>query len=118
MSLESSTGIKYSILTELPYFNPIQFTIVDPMHNLFLGTAKHMMKIWMERNLITKDQMRVIQTRVDLIQVPSDIGRIPKKISSSFHCRAMEKLGFTILHVCSSRNSTPTTLYLLAISCA
>ena len=52
MSMESSTGIKYSILTELPYFNPIRFTIVDPMHNLFLGTAKHMMKLWTERDLI------------------------------------------------------------------
>lgn len=83
-SMESRTGIKYSILTELPYFDPIRFTIVDPMHNLFLGTAKHMMKIWTENGLITKDQMKVVQTRVDSIRVPSGIGRVPKKISSSF----------------------------------
>ena len=38
------------MLMELEYFDPIRFTIIDPMHHLFLGTAKYMMKnIWMER---------------------------------------------------------------------
>ena len=83
--LESRTGIRYSVLTELPYFDPIRFTVVDPMHNLFLGTAKRLMKkIWIENDIITKDKMKVIQTRVDSIRVPSDIGRIPRKIASSF----------------------------------
>lgn len=66
-SLESQTGIKYSILMKLPYFNPIQFTIVDPMHNLILGTAKHIMKIWTERDIITKENMKTLQSRVDSI---------------------------------------------------
>ena len=35
-SLETQTGVKNSILMELPYFNPIRFTVIDPMHNLFL----------------------------------------------------------------------------------
>ena len=30
----------YSIMSELEYFNTILHTIIDPMHNLFLGTAK------------------------------------------------------------------------------
>ena len=38
-AIEVETGIKYSVLIELDYFDPIRFTIVDPMHNLFLGTA-------------------------------------------------------------------------------
>ena len=47
--LQTQTGIEYSVLIELPYFDPIRFTIVDPMHNLFLGTAKHVMKnLWLE----------------------------------------------------------------------
>ena len=40
-SIESDHGIRYSVLLELPYFNPIRFAVVDPMHNLFLGTGKH-----------------------------------------------------------------------------
>jgi len=59
--------------------------VVDPMHNLFLGTAKYILSaIWLERNIITKDQLDVIQQRVDNVQVPSDIGRIPYKISLGF----------------------------------
>ena len=73
--LESQSRVRYSILTELPYFDPIRFTVVDPMHNLFLGTAKCVMKkIWIKNDLITKDKMKVIQTQVDSIRAPSDIG--------------------------------------------
>ena len=38
-------GVRYSVLLELPYWDPIKFAVVDPMHNLFLGTGKHMMHI-------------------------------------------------------------------------
>ena len=38
--LETEYGIYYSLLSELEYFNPIVHCIIDPMHNLFLGTAK------------------------------------------------------------------------------
>lgn len=55
------------------------------MHNLFLGTTKRVMKkIWIEKDIISRDNMKVIQTRVDSMRVPSDIGRIPRKIASSF----------------------------------
>ena len=39
-SIEKDYGIRYSALIDLPYFNPITFAVVDPMHNLLLGTAK------------------------------------------------------------------------------
>ena len=39
-SIEKSHGITYSVLLELPYRDPIKFSVVDPMHNLFLGTGK------------------------------------------------------------------------------
>lgn len=58
----SESGIKYSALIELSYFDPIRFVIVDPMHNLFLDTAKRMMKIWTDWDLVTKNSMTVIQT--------------------------------------------------------
>ena len=33
----------------LEYFDCVRFHIVDPMHNLFLGTAKHIMKnVWLD----------------------------------------------------------------------
>ena len=38
--LESEHGCRYSILLELPYFDPVRMLLIDPMHNLFLGTGK------------------------------------------------------------------------------
>ncbi|POV95546.1 hypothetical protein PSTT_16192 [Puccinia striiformis] len=34
-------GVRYSILYELPYFDPLSSAIVKPMHNIFLGLLKH-----------------------------------------------------------------------------
>ena len=59
--------------------------IIDPMHNLYIGTAKHILKdVWIEQGLITDRDMKLIQSRVDSIQVPNYVGRIPLKIASSF----------------------------------
>ena len=85
--------MKYSIITELSYFDPIRFTIIDPMHNLFLGTAKNVMKkIWLQRDIISDAKLNLIQCRIDNMSVPSDLGRIPKKIASNFSGFTAEQL--------------------------
>ena len=53
--LESKYGCRFSVLLQLPYFDPIRMATVDPMHNLFLGTAKHMIRVWKEVGLLTDD---------------------------------------------------------------
>ena len=84
-SLETQHGIYYSILLKLDYFNPIRNCIVDPMHNLFLGTAKRFFKkIWIPHGILKEKQLKEIQARVDSVAVPSTIGRIPKKIATAF----------------------------------
>lgn len=43
----SETGVRWSELLRLPYWNPIEFTVVDSMHNLFLGNMKTLCRdIW------------------------------------------------------------------------
>jgi hypothetical protein len=37
--------VRYSVLLELPYFNAPRMCIIDTMHNLLLGTAKHTVEI-------------------------------------------------------------------------
>ena len=59
-AIEKEYGAKYSIFFELPYYDSIRFAIIDPMHNLFLGTAKHIMTIWKDNNILSKDQFAVI----------------------------------------------------------
>ena len=58
---------------------------MDPMHNLFLGSAKHFLKdIWIDKGIIPESSFDVIQQRVDSIRIPTGMGRIPHKIRSGF----------------------------------
>ena len=54
------------------------------MHNLLLGTGKYLMKLWKERGILTEENFETIQAKVNDMQVPANIGRIPHKISSNF----------------------------------
>ena len=81
---ESKYGVRYSVLLQLPYFDLVRMNIVDPMHNLFLGTAKHQIRVWKDLGILETPTLNVIQNRVDQFQCPSDIGKIPQKIASGF----------------------------------
>ncbi len=76
--LESKYGCRYSVLLKLPYFDPVRMAIIDPMHNLYLGTAKRLLKdVWVAESFISSTDMNLIQSRVDAIQAPPYVGRIP-----------------------------------------
>ena len=57
--------------------------LVDPMHNLFLGTSKRMLTIWKDIKIISDSDFLILQ-EVDAINPPSNIGQIPSKISAGF----------------------------------
>ena len=85
--IESQYGSRFTALMLLEYFDCVRFHIVDPMHNLFLGTAKHIMKnIWLDdmEPIIPKRFHVMMQEKVDRCESPSSMGRIPHKIASSF----------------------------------
>ena len=52
------------------------------MHNLFLGTAKYMYNLWKE-NVFSTAQLKEIEKRIETIEVPADIGRLPINILSN-----------------------------------
>jgi len=83
-SIATTFGMRYSCLNELEYFNPIRFSVVDPMHNLYLGTAKHVMNIWKSRGVLSNSDFQVMEETVSCIVTPNDVGRIPLKIGSPF----------------------------------
>lgn len=80
--LEKEYGARYSVLYELPYYDEIRFTVIDPMHNLFLGTAKHLLTMLKDRDILNKAHFLTIQEKIENINVPLDVGRIPYKIES------------------------------------
>ena len=74
---QSKRGCRYSILLKLPYFDAPRMLIVDPMHRVFLGSAKYFLKsILVNHKIITESDFSIIQDHVDSVVVPSDIGRI------------------------------------------
>ena len=90
---ESKNGCRYSVFLKLPYFDSPKMLIVDPMHNLFLGSAKHYIKkIWLGRNIITSTDFSLIQSGVNNVVVPTGIGRIPHKIMSGFSSLTADQL--------------------------
>lgn len=82
--LERRYGLRYSVLLELPYLDIVRQHVVDPMHNLFLGVAKHALSVWKDAKILSAGAFDKIQSTVDQIQVPSTVGRIPAKIASGF----------------------------------
>ena len=84
IEIERASGVRYSCLLELPYFNAPRMCIIDPMHNLLLGTSKMMVEIWKTSGILSVKDFAVIQLRVDSFVCPSEVGRVPSKISSSF----------------------------------
>ena len=46
-TLYSKNGVRWSELLRLPYWNPIQFTVIDSMHSFFLRMlSRHCREIW------------------------------------------------------------------------
>lgn len=83
--LSRKYGINYySELLKLEYFDVIRFCSIDPMHNLFLGTAKYMFKHWVAEGILNKKDLETLEKRIDGLEVSVDIGRLPKVISSNY----------------------------------
>ena len=82
--IEKMYGVRYSELLRLPYFDIIEYHVIDPMHNMLLGTGKYLMTMWKDNGILTKAHFEYIQDEVNSMNVPANVGRIPYKISSNF----------------------------------
>ena len=82
--IEKSYGVRYSVLLELSYFDPVQMTIIDPMHNLFLGTAKRVISLWKDHSVLQHNDFSAIQEQVEQVECPADMGKLPQKFASSY----------------------------------
>ena len=103
---EQKYGMRYTELMSLPYFDCVRFHVIDPMQNLFTGTAKHVMKnIWLDSDnpLLEKKNLLHMQEKLGKLKVPSDVGRMPRKIQNSyggFTADSMEIFHFIIFNLC------------------
>ena len=59
-------------MLRLPYFNPIRHLIVDPMHCLFLGIAKWIVKkLWIDGGKLSKSDLKLMENRAKQIKLPA-----------------------------------------------
>ena len=82
LKLEKEFGTKYSELLRLPYFDVVRHHCVDVMHNLLLGTATNLLSVWLSTSALTTKTLELIQEKVDKMETPAHLGRIPQKIST------------------------------------
>ena len=58
------------------------------MQNLFLDTAKY---VWISEGHLSKQQLQKIEERLGEMDVPPDMGRLPKNIASNHGCYMAEQ---------------------------
>lgn len=94
---EIKYGCRYSVLLDLPYFDPVKMLLVDPMHNLFLGTAKHFMfDILIGRDILAKEKLDKIKLRLSRAVVPAGLGRLPTSVNVGTFLTAEQWKNWTI----------------------
>lgn len=81
------TGLRWSGLLRLPYYNPTRFLVVDPMHNLFLGLIKeHFQGILGYRKVTPKTPLPAFSEttiRINIMDDPTNPVPNEKKTRSS-----------------------------------
>ena len=55
--------------------------MIDPMHNLFEGSAKNFIKLLLDSKIV---DFTIIQKRSKVVVAPMKIGRLPLKIESNY----------------------------------
>ena len=72
-ALATKYGVYYSSLLQLEYFDALRFTSIDPMHNLFLGTAKNVFKLWIKKNFLSKKDLKVLEDKINSLDVGTGV---------------------------------------------
>ncbi|OAD69113.1 hypothetical protein PHYBLDRAFT_172942 [Phycomyces blakesleeanus NRRL 1555(-)] len=82
--LERENGVRWSELHDLVYFNLVECTVINPIHNLYLKTAKRIMEKWRSSGLITDAHLAEMQLDADKMVLPEDYTPLGTKIGHGF----------------------------------
>ncbi|KAG2208191.1 hypothetical protein INT45_000721 [Circinella minor] len=89
--IENEYGTRWSLLCRLKYFQRSRQVLLDPFHNLYLGTCKRMMELWRRmvnpttgKPLLTKDHFTEMQREAELIELPPGFDISKSKIGGHF----------------------------------
>ncbi|RHZ76199.1 hypothetical protein Glove_202g14 [Diversispora epigaea] len=66
---------------------------INPMHCLFLSIAKWIVKrIWVDMKVLSSNNLNNIQKKINEFQVPTDLGRILKKIYCGEETKSLDEI--------------------------
>ncbi|XP_022102683.1 uncharacterized protein LOC110985747 [Acanthaster planci] len=82
--IEKQLGVRYSCLLDLEYFDAVRYCAIDPMHNLFTGTAKKVFSHWVKKDILKRKALDEIDEKINHMLASSDLGRLPTKIASNY----------------------------------
>ena len=75
--------------------------LIDPMHNLFLGTAKHFARdLWIGQGILDTCALSNIEAKLRTTVVPTGFGRISVSINMGCFLTAEQWNNWTIYFQC------------------
>jgi hypothetical protein len=78
-AIAKNTGVKYSVLLELDYWDPTRFVVIDSLHAFWLGVCRTLMVQWRDMKWSKSADLKVMQSRLNAMEVPADVCRLLNK---------------------------------------
>jgi len=82
-TLAKGSGVKWSVLLELDYWDPIRHVIVDSLHCFWLGICRTLMKKWRDEKWSNGKALDTMQKRLNAMRVPADVCWLLNKWASN-----------------------------------
>ncbi|OAD71778.1 hypothetical protein PHYBLDRAFT_114208, partial [Phycomyces blakesleeanus NRRL 1555(-)] len=98
--LEVKNGVRWSQLHCLEYLDLVRGMIINPMHNLFLGTPKRLMDCWIKDKDIQDGDFAAIQKTAETMIVPGGYTSLNSKIGKQFlYMKADESKSWMLVYL-------------------
>ena len=116
-TLSQKSGVKYSELVRLPYFDMVQNFLIDPMHNILMGLVSDIGEVLISNSneMLTDKEIEILASRLSALRVPYDVGRLPKTMLEKLSARGLKAQQWKNFIVTYARvclwNIVPYTFY-------
>ena len=97
-SAEKQHDCLYSVLLDLPYFDPVRMLLIDHMHNLFMEKAKHIIfSVLIGQGILNTVALDMIKKRLKKAELQAGLGCRPALINTGTFLTAEHWKNWTIL---------------------
>ena len=80
--LARKSGVRWSELFRLIYLDLGLMAIIDPMHALYLGVGKRLLRLLIRTGVFKPADLKKLQFEMDALWVPRSVGKTRRKIKS------------------------------------